>query len=108
MVRIAILLFAWSMQVALAEVNVTAELSDTRIQIAESVKLMIGVVSEGGNVTSGTPTFEAPDFDVANQYSSLSSSQSYVNGKFSSTVTRIYTFVLFPKQAGDLKITDIK
>ena len=61
MVRISVLL-TLSLS-AFAEVEVTAELSEPRIQQSESVKLIVNVTAETGNQRTEEPTFTAPDFE---------------------------------------------
>ncbi|NDD92218.1 hypothetical protein EBZ37_09050, partial [bacterium] len=73
----------------------------------ESVALKFRVITDG--VGSGEePEFQAPDFDVVNQYSSVFVESYFENGKFGARNNRQYTKVLRPNREGDLTISGIQ
>lgn len=92
-----------------ANVGFTAQVDSSRINLDDSVTLTLTIRSEQASV-SETPQFEAPDFQVVGEYSSLSVSSKYDStlGGFSSERSQVLTKVLHPTKTGSLKISKIQ
>lgn len=73
----------------------------------ESVSLKLSVQADG-RARVGEPEFEAPDFDVLNQYRSTFVESFYENGHFGMRNNQSVTVILRPKKTGSLKISSIR
>ncbi len=73
----------------------------------ESVALKFRIVTDGMG-GSEEPEFQAPDFDLVNQYSSVFVESYYENGRFGARNNRQFTKVLRPNRAGELTISGIQ
>ncbi len=73
----------------------------------ESVALKFRIVTDGMG-GSEEPEFQAPDFDLVNQYSSVFVESYYENGKFGARNNRQFTKVLRPNRTGELTISGIQ
>ncbi|OFZ21151.1 MAG: hypothetical protein A2X94_05355 [Bdellovibrionales bacterium GWB1_55_8] len=85
----------------------TAEADRAEITLEDSVSLKFNIRSEG-NGTIGEPRFNAPDFDLINQYSSVFVESFYENGRFGMRNNRQLTKVLRPSKQGELRITGLE
>lgn len=73
----------------------------------ESVSLKLSVQADG-RARVNEPEFDAPDFDVLNQYRSTFVESFYENGHFGMRNNQSVTFILRPKKTGALKISSIR
>jgi len=90
-----------------ADPTFQASVDRTTIGQDESVALKFRVVTEGMG-GSEEPEFQAPDFDLVNQYSSVFVESYYQNGKFGARNNRQFTKVLRPNRTGELTISGIQ
>lgn len=91
------------MQSALAAI--TASVDHNQIPLDESLSFKISSNKPGNE--GFNPKFEAPDFEIMNQFESSQFSSVYVNGKFESKSEKSITFILRPLKVGSLKIRNI-
>ena len=86
-----------------------ASVDRAEIAVDESVSLKLSVQSEGGGAHAGTPTFQAPGFDVVNEYTSTFMESYYdgTTGQFGMRNNQQLTKVLRPSRTGALRITGI-
>lgn len=84
-----------------------ASVDRTTIGQDESIALKFRVVTDGMG-GSEEPEFQAPDFDLVNQYSSVFVESYYQNGKFGARNNRQFTKVLRPNRSGELTISGIQ
>lgn len=87
-------------------VDFRASIDQTEISTDESVSLKFTLKTEG-SAASGTPQYDAPDFDLVNQFDSSYVESYYDNGKFGVKYSRDLTRVLRPKKVGSFSITGI-
>ncbi len=76
------------------------------ISLDESLSLKI--TADTQNSSHFEPKFEAPDFEIMNQFESSSFSSVYNNGQFESKSEKTVTFILRPLKIGTLKIKNIQ
>jgi hypothetical protein len=91
-----------------ADIQFTAKVDRNQISVDESVSLKLTVQSEG-NSAATEPKFNAPDFEVVNEYSGTYV-ESYYDGNtghFGMRNNQQLTKVLKPNRAGSLKISGI-
>lgn len=91
---------------SVAHAGITAAVDRNQLPQDESLSLKITHVGSNG-ADSFSPKFEAPDFEVMNQFESSQFSSVYINGKFESKSEKSVTFVLRPLKIGALKIRNI-
>jgi hypothetical protein len=91
------------------EVTFNAEVDRAQIGQDESVSLSFSVGSEG-NINTDQLTYDSPDFEAVNEYSSNSVRSYYDSntGRFGMTQTQRLTKVLRPLKAGRLAIRRIR
>lgn len=91
-----------------ADTEFAASVDRERIGLSQTVSLELTVKSDR-NVSSGNPTFDAPGFDVVNEYTSSSMSSTYDSsqGGFRTQRTQQMIRVLSPKKKGQLTISNI-
>jgi hypothetical protein len=92
---------------ALADVQFTAQVDRTQISLDDSVSLKLAVRIEGG-IMVGPPEFDAPDFEVVNQYEGTFIESYYENGRFGMRNNRTLTKVMRPLKVGTLTISKIR
>jgi len=92
-----------------AEVNFTAEVDRRQIGKDESVSLVFNVTSDG-RVRVGQLAYDAPDFEVVNEFNSnfVRSEYDGTTGQFLVRNTQKLTKVLRPLRAGTLQIRNIR
>jgi len=88
-----------------AQAAINAVLDRNQVPQDESISLKITQTGNTGG--SFAPRFEAPDFEVMNQFESSQFSSVYVNGKFENKSEKSVTFILRPLKIGTLKIRAI-
>src|ERR1051326_3844386 len=76
-------------------VTFTAQVDREQLSQEESVTLKLGIRTDG-NVPGGEPTFNAPDFEVVNEYQGTFVESYYDNGRFGMRNNRSVTKVLKP------------
>jgi hypothetical protein len=86
--------------------GITANVDQNQIPQDESLSLKI-TQTQAGNGTFN-PKFEAPDFEIMNQFESSQFSSVYINGKFENKSEKSVTFILRPMKVGSLKIKNIR
>ena len=86
-----------------AQASVQASVDRNEITQDESISLKISTSGTEG----ATPKFEAPDFEIMNQFESSQYSSVYVNGKFENKSEHFTTYILRPLKFGNLKIKNI-
>ncbi len=89
---------------AQAPVHFTAEVDRQQISQDESISLKLSVELEGTHQVDAAPSYNAPDFELVNEYTN-SQTYSYLdNGTFGMRNTATYIRVLRPRRAGPLKL----
>jgi hypothetical protein len=91
----------FSLHAARAEVQASVD----RSEITQDESISLKISTSGGD--EKTPKFEAPDFEIMNQFESSQYSSVYVNGKFENKSEHFTTFILRPLKFGNLKIKNI-
>jgi hypothetical protein len=86
-----------------AHAAITANVDRNQVPQDESISLKI---SHSGD-SSFNPRFEAPDFEIMNQFESSQFSSVYINGRFENKSEKSVTFILRPLKVGSLKIRNI-
>ena len=107
MIRIGNLFFLLTLILGSSDVAhaaITAVLDRNQVPQDESISMKITQTGQNG---SFSPKFEAPDFEVMNQFESSQFSSVYVNGKFENKSEKSVTFILRPLKLGTLKIHNI-
>ena len=104
--------FVFSISVAQAvapQPQFNVQVDRNRISLDDTIALKLVVSSESSN-RLGTPEFDAPDFDVVNEFSSVSIQSQYdpTRGGFSTENRQQITKVMRPRKAGNLKISGIR
>jgi hypothetical protein len=90
---------------ALGFAGIQATVDRTEVPVDESVSLKIsGSTEEEGGFS---PKFEAPDFEIMNQFQNSRFSSVYINGKFENKSELSITYILRPLKVGALKIRNI-
>lgn len=92
---------------ASADAQLNATVDRDSVGQDESVSLKLSVQADG-RARVGEPEFDAPDFDVLNQYRSTFVESFYENGQFGMRNNQSVTFILRPKKTGTLKISSIR
>jgi len=88
-----------------AQAAISAAVDRNQVPQDESISLKI---SQSGDANASfSPKFEAPDFEVMNQFESSQFSSVYINGKFENKSQKSVTFILRPLKVGTLKISNI-
>ncbi|MBS1959368.1 MAG: protein BatD [Bdellovibrionales bacterium] len=82
---------------------IQASVDRTEVPLDESVTLKI--TASGGDQLN--PKFDAPDFEIMNQFENSQFQSVYVNGKFENKSERSITYILRPTKVGSLKIKNI-
>lgn len=98
-----LLLTTFWCQVSLAAIR--ASVDRTEVPVDESISLK--VAQAGGEAGDFDPHFDAPDFEIMNQFQNSQFSSVYINGKFENRSETSVTFILRPKKVGALKIRNI-
>ncbi len=88
-------------------VQFSATIDRSEISSDESVSLKLSIKTEG-TPSIGTPTYNAPGFDLINQFDSSYVESYYDNGQFGVRNTREITRVLHPQKTGMLNVSDIE
>ena len=86
---------------------INAAVDRNQIPQDESISLKITHSGGGDAGSSFSPKFEAPDFEVMNQFESSQFSSVYINGKFENKSEKSITYILRPLKIGSLKIKGI-
>jgi hypothetical protein len=91
------------------DIQFGAKVDRSQISLDESVSLKFTVQSEGGGSQVSQPRFQAPDFDVVNQYNGTHIESYYDGntGQFGMRNNQQITQVLRPSKTGALRITGI-
>lgn len=89
------------------QVTFAVTVDRTQITLDDSVSLKFSVKADG-STQSGDPEFQAPDFEIVNQYQSTFIESYYENGKFGMRNNRTFTLVLRPKAEGTFSISGLR
>ena len=89
----------------IASAGIRASLDRTEVPLDESVSLKITM--EGGG-DSMDPKFDAPDFEIMNQFQNSQFSSVYRNGQFENKSETSITYILRPLKIGALRIRNIQ
>ncbi len=89
----------------LANAGIQASVDRTEVPVDESVSLRISGSNEERN--GFAPKFDAPDFEIMNQFQNSKFSSVYINGKFENKSELSVTYILRPLKIGALKIKNI-
>lgn len=76
-------------------------------QIPEDESLSLKIIAKNLGNSSFSPKFDAPDFEIMNQFESSQFSSVYINGKLETKSEKSVTFILRPLRVGSLKIRNI-
>lgn len=87
------------------EAGIQASVDRNEVPLDESISLKI--TSAGGDSNGLNPKFEAPDFEIMNQFQNSQYSSVYVNGKFENKSETSITYILRPLKLGALRIRGI-
>lgn len=87
-----------------AEITVTAK--PNPMSEEDNLTLRIEVTLDGTEQV-GKPAFSAPDFDIVGQSNSLAAESRLINGKFTYQRRHQYSFILYPRKSGSLKIAEL-
>ena len=98
---LAALSFIYSTSVFAA---VQASVDRNEVPLDESISFKISASGDNSNLN---PKFDAPDFEVMNQFSSSQYTGVYINGRFENKSENSITYILRPKKVGALKIRNI-
>lgn len=92
-----------------ADIQFSAQVDEAKVALDGTVSLKMLVRSDS-NTMAGEPRFLAPDFEVVNEYKSISVESRYdsANGGLSMLNTQQITKVLRPLKTGTLKIIGIQ
>lgn len=77
----------------------------SEVPLDESVTFKMSVSGDSGGQLN--PKFDAPDFEIMNQFQNSQYSSVYVNGKFENKSENSITYILRPLKVGALKIKNI-
>lgn len=98
-----ILLFAVA---STAQASIHATVDRAELPVDESISLKISVSGDpSGDAIN--PKFDAPDFEIMNQFQNSQYSSIYVNGRWETKNENSITFILRPLRVGALKIRNI-
>ena len=98
-------LFSLSLFISLsASAALQASVDRTEVPLDESISFKITISGDSGSVN---PKFEAPDFEIMNQFQNSQYSSVYINGKMESKSENSTTYILRPLKVGALKIHNI-
>jgi hypothetical protein len=78
----------------------------TEISIDETISLKL--TADGNTTSDFNPKFEAPLFDILNQFESSQYSMMNINGQFQNKSEKTITYILHPTKSGTLKIKNIQ
>ncbi len=79
-----------------------------RQEVPQDESVTLKITRTGDSDRPLNPRFEAPDFEVMNQFQNSQFSSVYVNGKFENRSEESITFVLRPLKIGALRIRNIQ
>ena len=83
---------------------IQASVDRNEVPLDESITFKVSVSGDNVEVR---PKFEAPDFEIMNQFQNSQFSSVYVNGRFENKSDNSVTYVLRPLKVGALKIRNI-
>jgi hypothetical protein len=92
-----------------SDIQFSAQVDESKVALDGTVSLKMLVRSDS-NTMAGEPQFQAPDFEVVNEYKSISVESRYdsTSGGLSMQNTQQITKVLRPLKIGALRITGIR
>ena len=93
--------------IAATEPKFEVSVDRSSIGLDESISLKFRILSDGVD-SRDEPEFQAPDFDLVNQYSSVFVESYFENGRFGARNNRQLTKVLRPTRQGELTISGIQ
>ena len=86
-----------------------AEVDRNQVSMDESISLKLTIENDdGGSVRASEPEFDAPGFEVLNEYRSTRSMLTDYNGQMSTKTTTEITKVLRPEKAGTFRIGSLR
>ena len=83
---------------------IQASVDRAGVPLDESISFKISVSGDQVNLN---PKFDAPDFEIMNQFQNSQYSAIYVNGRFENKSDNSITYILRPLKVGSLKIRNI-
>ncbi len=89
-----------------ADAEFTAQVDREEVGLDDSVSLKLSIKADGG-LSASQPQFQAPDFEVLNEYNSTYVESYYENGRFGMRNNQTLTKVLKPTKQGTLRISGI-
>jgi hypothetical protein len=104
-----LILYSLSAMAQSASIHFFASTDAQRIAMGESVILTLTMKSEGG-ASEGEPSFDAPDFDVGQQSSSISMSSQYDSstGQMATVTEKSIQVLLHPRKQGQFRISQLQ
>jgi hypothetical protein len=84
----------------------TIQAAVDRSEVPQDESISLKITHTGGS-DSLSPKFDAPDFEIMNQFESSQFSSVYVNGKFENRSEQSITYILRPLKVGTLRIRNI-
>lgn len=101
----------WSLAALLMFCTVSAhaaiQASVDRSEVPQDESISLKVTQVGKESGALSPKFDAPDFEIMNQFESSQFSSVYVNGKFENKSEQSITYILRPLKVGTLRIRNI-
>ncbi len=101
--RSALILFCIHAGSALAGIQASVD----RQEVPQDESVSLKITRTGDSDRPLNPRFEAPDFEIVNQFQNSQFSSVYINGKFENRSEESVTFILRPLKVGALRIRNI-
>jgi hypothetical protein len=99
----ALVLFCIHAGTALAGIQASVD----RQEVPQDESVSLKITRTGENDRPLNPKFDAPDFEIVNQFQNSQFSSVYINGKFENRSEESVTFILRPLKVGALRIRNI-
>ena len=96
-------ILAGSSLVAFAGIQASVD----RQEVPQDESVSLKIVRTGESERPLNPKFDAPDFEIVNQFQNSQFSSVYINGKFENRSEESITFILRPLKVGALRIRNI-
>jgi len=100
------LAFSGIAAVGASSARASIQVSVDRAEVPQDESISMKITELGGQELN--PKFDAPDFEVMNQFESSQFSSVYINGKFENKSEKSVTFILRPLKVGTLRIRNIR
>ena len=99
----ALILFCIHSGTAFAGIQASVD----RQEVPQDESVSLKIVRTGESEKPLNPKFDAPDFEIVNQFQNSQFSSVYINGKFENRSEESVTFILRPLKVGALRIRNI-